>query len=44
MRERVALVGGRFELESQPGQGSRISIELPLEENRDSMPVLQRAG
>ncbi len=29
MRERVALVGGRCTIESQPGQGTRIIIELP---------------
>ncbi|MCL4488751.1 MAG: sensor histidine kinase [Chloroflexi bacterium] len=32
MRERVALVGGRLELDSAPGAGTRIIIELPLEE------------
>jgi signal transduction histidine kinase len=29
MRERVALVGGQMSVEAQPGQGTRISVELP---------------
>ena len=32
MRERVALVGGRLELDSTPGEGTRVIIELPLVE------------
>lgn len=31
MRERASLVGGTFQIESKPGQGTRLSIELPLE-------------
>lgn len=30
MRERVALVNGRLEIESSPGKGTRIVVELPL--------------
>jgi len=30
MRERVALLGGRFELLSQPGRGVTIRVELPI--------------
>lgn len=30
MRERVALVGGRCIIESQPGQGTRVVVELPV--------------
>jgi signal transduction histidine kinase len=30
MRERVALLGGRFEVESGPGAGTTLIIELPL--------------
>ena len=30
MRERVALVGGEFEVQSDPGLGARISVTVPL--------------
>jgi signal transduction histidine kinase len=30
MRERVASLGGRFDLQSRPGQGTRLSIEIPV--------------
>lgn len=30
MRERVLALGGRLDLRSQPGQGTRVHIELPL--------------
>lgn len=30
MRERVSALGGRFELSSQPGSGTRIRVEIPL--------------
>lgn len=30
MRERVALIGGRFQVESRPGCGAKITIELPV--------------
>ena len=29
MRERIALVGGHFEVHSKPGEGTRIEIEIP---------------
>jgi signal transduction histidine kinase len=32
MRERVALLGGRFLVESHPGRGTRLWVEIPLEE------------
>ncbi|HEY9383708.1 MAG TPA: sensor histidine kinase [Gemmatimonadales bacterium] len=32
MQERAALAGGRFELSSQPGQGTRIEVGFPLAE------------
>lgn len=32
MRERAALVGGTFRVESAPGRGTKKQIELPLEE------------
>ena len=31
MRERVALVGGGFEIESAPRQGTRITVSVPLQ-------------
>jgi signal transduction histidine kinase len=33
MRERVSLVGGTCAIESAPGQGTRIVIELPVKES-----------
>lgn len=30
MRDRVAILGGHFELDSRPGQGTRIYVELPI--------------
>lgn len=30
MQERVSLLGGRFELQSTPGQGTQIRVSLPL--------------
>jgi signal transduction histidine kinase len=30
MRERVALVGGRLDVESSPGAGTTLSVEVPL--------------
>ena len=30
IRERVALLGGSFHIESRPGEGTRLSIEIPL--------------
>ena len=32
VQERVALVGGRFKIESAPGQGTRIAVEIPVSE------------
>lgn len=29
MRDRVDLIGGSFELDSQPGQGTRITVKIP---------------
>ena len=29
MRERAALVGGRLSLDSAPGQGTRVQLEIP---------------
>jgi two-component system NarL family sensor kinase len=32
MRERVAMVGGRFSIESSPGRGTTVRADIPLEE------------
>jgi signal transduction histidine kinase len=32
MRERAALLGGKATIESQPGRGTRVAVEIPLEE------------
>ena len=32
MRERVELLGGQFQIETQPGGGTRIIVRVPLEE------------
>lgn len=42
MRERVALLGGRFDVQSNPGagkreRGTRIAIELPITKDRDAL-------
>ena len=36
MRERFTLLGGRFVLESAPGQGTRVRVELPVQGLPDS--------
>lgn len=33
MRERITLLGGRLDIQSQPGQGTRLRVEVP-QENR----------
>lgn len=32
MRDRVDLIGGTFELDSKPGQGTRITVKIPIHE------------
>jgi signal transduction histidine kinase len=32
MRDRIALVGGQFELISEPGKGTRIVVKVPVDE------------
>ena len=36
MRERVERVGGRFQIESSPGQGTTVRIYLPVVEGQDN--------
>ena len=33
MRERTSLLGGNFQLRSNPGEGTRIRIEIPFAES-----------
>jgi signal transduction histidine kinase len=33
MRERTSLLGGTFQLRSEPGEGTRIRIEIPFAES-----------
>jgi two-component system NarL family sensor kinase len=33
MRRRLAAVGGKAEIRSQPGQGTEVIFELPLDSN-----------
>jgi two-component system, NarL family, sensor histidine kinase UhpB len=42
MRERVQILGGRLEINSQPGQGTRIRVQLPLRQPA-LVPEQQRA-
>jgi signal transduction histidine kinase len=36
MRERVALLGGEFDLDSRPGRGTRVLVSLPAEPRRET--------
>ncbi len=38
MRERVALLGGEFQVSSRPGRGARVSIQLPVPAKRGHPP------
>jgi len=31
MRERAGLLGGRFEVISEPGQGTKVQVQLPID-------------
>jgi len=31
MRERAELVGGKFTIDSLPGRGTSVTVEIPLE-------------
>jgi signal transduction histidine kinase len=44
MRERVALFGGQFEVQSRPGHGSSIGIVLPLPDQPASERAVRQAG
>jgi signal transduction histidine kinase len=32
MRERVLIMGGQLSLESEPGEGTTLSVRVPLDE------------
>jgi len=38
MRERVALIHGRFEITSQPGEGTTVRVEIPAPSANSRMP------
>ena len=38
IRERLDLLGGRVEMDSSPGQGTRIELAAPLDENAGAAP------
>ena len=44
MRERAELLGGEFTLESSPGSGTLITVELPLPATGEWEPALSGAG
>jgi len=41
MRERVALLGGKFEIWSRPRRGTRISVELPMGKRQRKGPAVE---
>jgi len=43
MKERAELLGGRFTLDSAPGQGTRLTVELPWSDS-PQMPLLETGG
>ena len=43
IRERLRLIGGRLQIASTPGKGSRISIVIPMEEPVGSSPPRSKA-
>lgn len=38
MKERAALFGGRVQIESTPGRGTRVHIEVPVQDGEDTGP------
>ena len=39
MRERARLIGGRIEVRSAPGMGTRVAAEIPYQQEQTSIPV-----
>jgi signal transduction histidine kinase len=44
MRERVALAGGSFGIQSQPGKGTRVEVELPAPQGETQLRKWTAAG
>lgn len=42
MRERVQLLGGSFDLESSPGHGTQVKVEVPLQASGSDSPSLTK--
>ena len=39
MQERVTYLGGEFDIQSEPGGGALLSVELPLTESLAAAPI-----
>jgi signal transduction histidine kinase len=39
VQERVSLVGGKFGIDSEPGRGTKVTVEIPIEEARIGTPA-----
>ena len=39
MRERVAVLGGQLVLESKAGDGTRLSVQIPIQSHDDALDV-----
>jgi signal transduction histidine kinase len=44
MRERVEMVGGTFCVESTPGNGTTIRVEIPLDNGRERKEPVKKSG
>ena len=44
IRERVALQGGRFDIRSERGRGTKVTLRLPLDAVREEPPVERHAS
>jgi two-component system sensor histidine kinase DegS len=42
MEERVTLAGGRLQIESAPGAGTRVIAELPIGKDGEAVPAARR--
>ncbi|MEZ5329410.1 MAG: sensor histidine kinase [Verrucomicrobiales bacterium] len=43
MRERVEMVGGKFNVESAPGKGTTVCVEIPHQDKKPSKPRSKKA-